>query len=261
MPRHPVTYKGDSIPYAQLTDAQRELVDSARIEDRQCAAIAGWGEDVLRDDESAYVRDIIAINSRESSKRFADLPVSTKCLVTAYDEPDKNGAEVWPDVSDRLACATMGYAPEVMYQDPDERVRAAVAATGNMMPELLGDPSKNVRIEIAKRGYGLATLAQDEAEEVRAAVAKQGFAHGRLYRDESCLVRLGVATCCTDEKIIEALASDPVAGVRAELAERGLCDCPDSWLTTPKDGIKAAIDAAGAHAHQTSARQAQSLSR
>lgn len=259
MPKSPITYKGEYIPYNELNDTQRALVDSPTVEDRQCAAIAGWGEDVLRHDESPYVRDIIALNSRERAKSFSDLSEAERRLVTSYTATDKNGEkiEVWPDVSERIACASLSLAPEVMFKDPDERVRAAVASTGNMMPELLNDPSKNVRIEIAKRGYGLGALANDEAEEVRAAVAKQGIAHGHLYRDDSPLVRLGVATCCTDEKIIEALAHDSVAGVRMELAERGLCE----WRATPQDGIKAAIDAAQAHAYQAPNRQARGLSK
>lgn len=222
--RNPITYRGNPIPYDRLGEHERSMVDSSDSLDRIIAASCGWGEDVLRHDPCADVRQVIAVNSGRKTAHLSDLPKGVRKKIVPTMQADEGGCTVehFPSVAERLDAARACYAPEILHKDPDPRVRAAVAANGNYLSELFDDESDMVRIQVAKRGYALDEYSHDPCADVRMAVAAMGHAHVLLAGDPCAGVRACVAEHTSDEGLVDALSRDSDASVKCALARRGL---------------------------------------
>jgi hypothetical protein len=97
------------------------------------------------------------------------------------------------DLDVRRILAQLGYAPEILVNDPDHAVRTEVANNGDYLEKLINDPHPVVRSKVAELGYRLDILVNDPSHIVREVVAEQEYGLEKLVHDPSPYVRAAVA--------------------------------------------------------------------
>lgn len=70
-------------------------------------------------------------------------------------------------IEDRLVAAQKGYAPEILCDDSDWRVRRAIAKQGYCLSKLKDDSDWRVRFAVARQQYALQQFIKDSNETVR----------------------------------------------------------------------------------------------
>jgi hypothetical protein len=93
----------------------------------------------------------------------------------------------------RSVLAMLGYALDILVDDPASHVRSTVAEKGYGLEKLINDPDPIVRSMVAYHQYGLDVLVNDPSDVVREIVAEQGYGLDKLINDRSHYVRAAVA--------------------------------------------------------------------
>ena len=176
------------IPYAELDEEQKAMVDSEDGDDRWEAARSGWGLDNLKNDPEWLVRKAVA------GQGYA--------LFELKNDPH------WMV---REAVAKQGHALDELKNDPHWVVREAVANQGYALDGLKSDQAWQVRHAVAKQGHALDELKNDPEWKVRFAVAWQGHALDELKNDLDEGVREAVANYLQENNLTleEWIAANP----------------------------------------------------
>jgi hypothetical protein len=149
--------------------------------------------DVVIDGEFYYYEDIYdLVKSKELTiEEYEEIKNAFSGMPPLDEVIEKYARSEDPDV--RFVLASLGFAPEILVNDPDHAVRAEVAYNGDFLEKLINDPHSVVRAKVASNGYGLDILVNDPSHIVREIVAEQGYGLEKLVNDPSPYVRAIVA--------------------------------------------------------------------